>query len=105
MDTIDKIFYLIKEKNINQVQFSKESGITNSLLTQWKQRIQKPSLKSLKKISDYFKIPLNYFTENNDKNQLDDFTVQIKLLSDKLSEEEKTLIIDLIKFYTERKEN
>lgn len=69
LDTIDKILKLMSDKGVTQAQLTKEAGITNGLVTQWKNRLQQPSAKSLMKLSKYFDVPLDYFSENEQKNK------------------------------------
>lgn len=60
MDTIDRILLLMEEHGVNAAQLTRQAGITNGLITQWKNRTQEPSLKSLKKIADYFNVSTDY---------------------------------------------
>jgi transcriptional regulator with XRE-family HTH domain len=62
MSTIDKILKLMKENNVSAAKLSREAGITNGLITQWKQGKQKPSLQNLEKIAKYFHVSLSSLT-------------------------------------------
>ncbi|MHC1695623.1 MAG: helix-turn-helix domain-containing protein [Eubacteriales bacterium] len=57
----EKINDLMKNKNISSAQLARDIDISTSLLTQWKQGKQNPSIIKLKKLSEYFEVPLNYF--------------------------------------------
>jgi transcriptional regulator with XRE-family HTH domain len=60
METVDVIYKLIKETHITAAQLTRESGLTNGLLSQWKKGLQEPSLKNLQKIADFFNVSINY---------------------------------------------
>ena len=60
MDTIDKILCLMSERGITAAQLTREAGITNGLITQWKQRKQQPSRDNVAKIAAYFNVSTDY---------------------------------------------
>lgn len=66
MDTIDKILFLIKDRGVTAAQVTREANITNGLITQWKQRKQKPSMDNLVKIANYFKVDIDYLLGDTD---------------------------------------
>jgi len=57
LDTIDKILNLMGNADVSAYQLSKETGIANNLVSQWKQHKQNPSIKSIKKVAKYFNVP------------------------------------------------
>ena len=67
MDTIDKIFKLMEEKNISANALSKELGFKNNVVfTQWKNRQSKPSADALAKLADYFDVSVDYLLGRTD---------------------------------------
>ncbi|PKM62327.1 MAG: hypothetical protein CVU97_05895 [Firmicutes bacterium HGW-Firmicutes-21] len=70
MDTIDKIFMLIEEKGLTATQVSKEAGLTTGLLTQWKQRKQKPSTEAIVKLATYFNVSTDYLLGKSDQKEM-----------------------------------
>lgn len=60
MDVIDKVFALMAQNGITAAKLAREAGITNSLITQWKQRKQKPSAENIAKIAAYFGVSVDY---------------------------------------------
>lgn len=66
MNTIDKIFDLMAQHDISAYRLSKDIGLTNGLMTQWKNGRQKPSLDSLNLIADYFDVSPNYLLGKED---------------------------------------
>lgn len=47
----------MSNREVSAYQLSKETGIANNLVSQWKQHKQNPSIKSIKKIARYFNVP------------------------------------------------
>lgn len=47
----------MSNREVSAYQLSKETGIANNLVSQWKQHKQNPSIKSIKKIAKYFNVP------------------------------------------------
>lgn len=69
LDTIDKILKLMESHNVSAAQLTKEAGITNGLITQWKKHKQKPSMKSLMKIAKYFDVSIEYFMDGAEQTE------------------------------------
>lgn len=62
LDTTDKSVY----------QISKETGISQTAFSNWKSGRSAPSLESLVKLSKYFKVPIEYFIDDQATSLLDD---------------------------------
>lgn len=60
MDTIDRILGLMSERKVTAAQLTREAGITNGLITQWRQGKQKPSMNNIEKIAAYFSVSTDY---------------------------------------------
>ena len=69
MDTIDKILQLMDSTGITAAKLTQEAGITNGLISQWKNRKQEPSTKNLKKIATYFNVSIDWLSGNEQKNK------------------------------------
>ena len=54
---------LLQKNNVTSYQVSKDTGISQSIFTNWKQRKNNPSLNTLSKLADYFNVPIDYFKE------------------------------------------
>ena len=52
---------LLKERNTNATQVSKETGVPRATFTDWKKGRSEPKADKLKKIADYFGVPMDYF--------------------------------------------
>ncbi len=60
MKSTEIIFQLMAERNISAAQIVKDTGITKSLFTQWKQGLQQPSQKNLAMLADYFHVSVDF---------------------------------------------
>ena len=56
---------LCAEKNISVYQISKETGIAQSTLSDWKRGISTPKVDKLMILSDYFGVPLETFIKKD----------------------------------------
>lgn len=61
MDATVKILNLISERGMTDAQFTRETGISNGLIGQWRTGKQKPSLKNIQKIADRFGMDVREF--------------------------------------------
>ena len=59
----EKILKLMEEKNITAYRLSKEIGISQATLSNWKRRNCLPRVDVLKKLADYFGVTVDYFLE------------------------------------------
>ena len=57
----DTISLLCKEKNVSIARLEKECGLGNATIRGWKN--SNPNLVNLKKVADYFKVPIEYCLE------------------------------------------
>ena len=56
---------MLKEHSLNLKQLAKEVNIPYTTLASWKSRKSGIKLDNLSKIADYFKLPLDYFSDKN----------------------------------------
>lgn len=54
---------LLDEHGATPYEVSKATGISTATLTNWKHGRYTPKIDKLKKIADYFGVPLEYFLE------------------------------------------
>ena len=59
----EKYEMLLKEWHLTTYQVSKETGIPQVTLSQWKKRGGSLSIGNLKKLADFFKVKIEYFLE------------------------------------------
>ena len=67
MDIIDKIFELIKQNGTTASAVSNATGIKQATFSQWKKRLQQPSIANIKLLADYFNVSLDYLLGNEQK--------------------------------------
>ncbi len=65
MNIYDKILKLCVKNDMNISNLCEEIGIHRSAGTSWK-RGSRPSVATLRKIADYFRVSMSYFNEDND---------------------------------------
>lgn len=54
---------LLQERNTNTSKLSKEIGISEAVLSKWKNGKTNPNYDNIKKLSQYFKVSINYLFE------------------------------------------
>ena len=59
----EKFAELLEKTNKTAYQVSKETGIPQSVLSDWKRGRSKPKVDKLKTIADYFGVSIEYFLE------------------------------------------
>lgn len=61
MYNVDKIFNLLKERKLRQIDLAQAIGVSQGNVASWKNGTAKPSVDVIQKIADYFKLPLSDF--------------------------------------------
>ena len=56
-----KFAALLEKSNKTSYQVSKETGIAQSVLSDWKNGRSKPKADKLKILAEYFNVPIEYF--------------------------------------------
>lgn len=59
----EKFLILLEESNKTAYQVSKNTGISQSVLSDWKRGRSKPKVDKLKILADYFGVSIEYFLE------------------------------------------
>lgn len=54
---------LLQKNNISAYRAAKDTGIPQSTFSDWKRGRSKPKIDKLKKLADYFGVPVTYFLE------------------------------------------
>lgn len=63
MIPFEKIDYLLKERNITMYRVTKDLKFSTSTMSNWKSGKSAPNIESLVKLAKYFKVPMEYFLE------------------------------------------
>lgn len=66
----DRIFEIMKEKELTAYRVSKDTGISQASLADWRKGRSKPKIDKLQKLSEYFGVSIHYLTGESD--QIDD---------------------------------
>ena len=59
----EKFQKLLDERGLTAYRVSKDTGIANSTLTEWKNGKYTPKVDKLLVLSEYFQVPLEYFVK------------------------------------------
>ncbi len=62
----ERFMQLLQEKNITAYRVSKETGVTQTTLSDWKTGRGTPRTATLQKIADYFNVSLDWLTGNSE---------------------------------------
>ena len=66
----DRIFEIMKEKDLTASRVSKDTGISQASLADWRKGRSKPKIDKLQKLSEYFGVSIQYLT--GESNEIDD---------------------------------
>ena len=66
----DRIFEIMKEKELTAYRVSKDTGISQASLADWRKGRSKPKIDKLQKLSEYFGVSIQHLTGESD--QIDD---------------------------------
>ena len=74
----DLFAQLLQKNNITAYKLSKDTGITEGLISQWKSGRQLPKYDSIKILCDYFNVSADYLLERTDNPEINKSTPPIK---------------------------
>jgi len=57
---------LLQNTGKTSYQVSKDTGIGQNTLSNWKTGRSKPKIEKLQKLADYFQVPVTYFLDDKD---------------------------------------
>lgn len=63
----DRIFDIMKEKELTAYRVSKDTGISQASLADWRKGRSKPKIDKLQKLSEYFGVSISYLTGESDE--------------------------------------
>ena len=59
-----KVYVELRDKKgVSDYRVSRETGITKSTFSDWKSGRSNPKIEKIKKLADYFGVPVEYFYE------------------------------------------
>ena len=62
-----KFMQLLQEKHITPYRVSKDTGISQSTLSDWKTGRANPKIDKILILAKYFKVPIEFFLDANNK--------------------------------------
>ena len=77
----ERFMQLLQEKSITPYRVSKETGVTQTTLSDWKTGRATPRTATLQKIADYFNVSLDWLTGNSEYRNVDDYSTQERNLN------------------------
>ena len=91
---------LLQKNNVTAYRVSKETGIAQATFSAWKLGKSAPKLEKLQKIADYFGVPIEYFTGEEqtapEERELSENEQLFRIFSS-LPEDQQKSIADLIR--------
>ncbi len=61
----EKFVVLLKQQGVKPAHVANATGLSSVLFSDWKSGKSKPKADKLKKIADYFGVPVEYFLEES----------------------------------------
>lgn len=86
-----RFMQLLQENNITPYRVSKETGVTQTTLSDWKTGRATPKTATLQKIADYFNVSLDWLTGNSEYRNEED--LNNKAIANVLESDDENLII------------
>ena len=98
MTVLERILQLRFERNWSEYRLSEESGIAQTTISSWFRKDICPSIPSLEKICDAYKITLSqFFNWDNEPVCLTDKQFELLNNWNRLSEEQQDIILNLLR--------
>lgn len=98
MTVLERILQLRFERGWSEYRLSEESGIAQTTISSWFRKNISPSIPSLEKICNAYNISLaQFFNWNNEPISLDDKQHELINSWNRLTEEQKNIILDLLR--------
>lgn len=63
MDSYEQLRRLMYEHNMTQADVIRGAGVTRPTLCNWRKGTHQPTVKTLKKIADFFNVPVSTFLD------------------------------------------
>lgn len=103
MDTVTRIFDLIKENNTTAKEVAKATGLSPSNFTEWKKGNNKPGYGAVVKIADHFGVEQDYLLcKTNNRYPQESIAMDSDIPYDELPPEAVKQIKDYITFIKEQ---
>lgn len=105
MDTYDRIAALMAQHGERAADLARATGISTGLLSQWKARLQKPSLEKLTLVAAHYGVTVDALqgsaapVRSAEELTFDDFTYALHNETRELTEENKQKLLEMARFF------
>ncbi|MBQ7858668.1 MAG: helix-turn-helix transcriptional regulator [Faecalibacterium sp.] len=102
MDTYDRIAQLMIQHGERAADLAKATGISTGLLSQWKARMQRPSLEKLTLVAEHYGVTVDALQGKAAPQPditFDDFTYALHNETQELTEENKQKLLEMARFF------
>lgn len=103
MDTYDRIAALMAQHGERASDLARATGISTGLLSQWKARMQNPSLEKLTLVAEHYGVTVDALQGSAPAGQpavtFDDFTYALHSETQALTDENKQKLLEMAKFF------
>lgn len=102
----ERFVQLLQENNVTPYRVSKETGVKQTTLSDWKTGRATPKTATLQKIADYFKVSLDWLTGNSEYRNIEDYSnneempeemVILNRAAKKMTPEQRKQLLDVAK--------
>lgn len=102
----ERFMQLLQEKNITPYRVSKETGVTQTTLSDWKTGRATPKTVTLQKIADYFNVSLDWLTGNSEYRSIEEYNLNEEIPEEivilnraakKMTPEQRKKLLDVAK--------
>lgn len=73
----ERFMQLLQENNITAYRVSKDTGVTQTTLSDWKTGRATPRAATLQKIADYFSVSIDWLVGNSEYRNINDYNEEI----------------------------
>lgn len=107
----DKFVQILQTKGISAYKLSKDTGITQGMISYWKNGERMPSAKNLNILADYFNVTVDYLLGETDEKKsastdsVDTEGLEVLKQIRELSPEKQKQIFDYVRFLSTQKED
>ena len=94
----DKFEALCKEKGISTTKAITSMGMSRALVTKWKNPDMMPNGKTLAKLSEFFEVPVDYFTRGTIADTMEKAMRSLPGYKDPLEDIDQYSVDDIVKY-------
>ena len=108
MDIYDRIANLMQRRGERAADLARATGISTGLLSQWKQRLQKPSVEKLALVAEHYGVTVDELLGSAPAAEaelgFDDFTYALHSETQDLTDENKQKLLEMARFFKQQQQ-